>query len=674
MRPRRLDFALVPGVQIRGIVRARDGGAPIADAVVQAFGKRGNTYGEASAISGPDGRFVIRGLNPGVNSVEASARGYATNGRLELELGAGEHADEVVLYVDRAYTIAGRVVLAKAPVAHARVNATLVRNDNEGSSSRIETDASGAFELVGLHPGRYRVGASLDGAYGERADVVIADRDVANVEVALEAVTHVTIAGRVEPPVAATIELDDRSTRTDATGHFTFAAVTPGKRSLFALADDHRLASVPLVVGQLDQTVVLTLQLGASVRGTVTDDASNPVAGARVEASVSPADHRFWTTTDDHGAFALGNLPATNLVLKAYDHTPRADDHDPAMAIVDLSTANHRDDVSLIVRARSGELRGVVHDATGAPVVDAWVSAVAYGDSHEPVATGADGTFRFTGLHAARYRVEAFGPRGESYASLQTVPKPEPITLELAPIGSLVVRVTAGGAPVTTFDLDCRMGNTRHVISPDGTVTLTHLTPRTYRCSVAADQGVADGEVKVDAGTATLALDLPLDVWVSGLAVNALTGAPIADATVRLRTTTNEEVRTDHRGYFELHQVPAAGRLYFSVHDQDLGDVEFAVRPGQRLDLGTVPLAPVRTGPRGTLGFSGYRSDTRVRDVVDPATTAGLRNGDTVTAVDGVALAPRVFWAVIYEGIAAGQVVKLTLERGDTISITAVPD
>ena len=109
----------------------------------------------------------------------------------------------------------------------------------------------------------------------------------------------------------------------------------------------------------------------------------------------------------------------------------------------------------------------------------------------------------------------AEGPRGSSRAE-KKAKTGDTITIELAPLGTLTGKVTLNGAPVVGYQISCHSpagGADRSSAAADGAYSLEHLAPGSYKCTVEADGGTANGKVDVPAGAATL--DLALTPWAS---------------------------------------------------------------------------------------------------------------------------------------------------------------
>ncbi|MEX1365019.1 MAG: carboxypeptidase-like regulatory domain-containing protein [Nannocystaceae bacterium] len=105
------DLQLTPGASIEGTVLARGSNEPVADAVVTfQDGRNGNAGGFRMNMSsdgrmvrtGPDGRFRLSGVHPGVAQVEARAARGASRESQAVPVGNGESVNGIELVLDQA--------------------------------------------------------------------------------------------------------------------------------------------------------------------------------------------------------------------------------------------------------------------------------------------------------------------------------------------------------------------------------------------------------------------------------------------------------------------------------------------------------------------------------------------------------------------------------------------
>lgn len=313
-----VDRRPVAGAEIF-VAPASRGGAMVIE-----FGGGGpSRQQEAEAVSGPDGRFLLRGLpEEGSARLTARAQGHAS-GRATVAAGT----DEVLFTLTPALTLAGTLVNEKgAPMPGVEV--AVERADDEfdlrgfWSERSAVSGPDGAFAIAGLDAGLWRVVAHT-ATHSVRDLLVDLARDVDDVVARLEpaavlAVTVTDAAGGA--PVAGALVLvephedaapsqgdfrrevrvrggthgvevvtsgEDRAI-TDAAGVAAFDALPEGSYRLRITADGFARQSVDLVRERGAQRAAVTLLPGADLRASVLDGAGAPLPGVRVVARPQP--------------------------------------------------------------------------------------------------------------------------------------------------------------------------------------------------------------------------------------------------------------------------------------------------------------------------------------------------------------------------------------------------
>jgi hypothetical protein len=422
--PRSLSLTITPAGSIEGRVLARATGQPVEGAIVSRSGEESGGFvvegiGVDQAVTDAEGRFRLRGLPSGVARLSAAARGYATRQPVEVVLGVAEHVGEVEILVDAALTISGFVV---------------ARGDEERGLQGVlvgafsfqpprlyvaaaPSAADGYFEILGVQPGGYTVGAvgedALPNLLGTSAHVQ--DQDVTDVLVVMDGGVH--LRGRVSPAVPAriSVRIDSEGlsigtmmqamsnaivrAHADDAGAFDLHPVAQGSITLVAEADDGSRGELAVEVGQADvEGLVIELQPRASIRGRVVDahgapgsglavtfrnPKPTPAGGISIGPGGTPGDHRS-ATTDEDGNFEVDGLDAGDYeVTVAAARGPVlewAEPEDPAKPRAPIAVAvadgERREGLLLAVEACDGVIRGVVVGADGEPAADAWVTAV----------------------------------------------------------------------------------------------------------------------------------------------------------------------------------------------------------------------------------------------------------------------------------------------------------
>lgn len=395
------EWLVDEGLVLRGVV-VDDRGEPIARAGVSAR----NVGGDPRAARGGgwetadrDGRFEIRGLEPGSVEVSANSDDHVEDTeptRLEITADA-----EVTLTLSGGGMIEGRVVdEAGAPVDDAQVYA---RGERWGGWARNRDD--GTFTMKALAPGAYRVtasrgwgesmrrpGSSDDDLQGERVDIRAGE--TTRVTLVVEGASG-TIRGRVvdavgRPVTDAFIKAereseaagrqrggglrdarwgwDEKPAVTDLDGRFTVERLAPGKYTVLAYRRGGSDAHAEGVAVGSD--VTLTIEPTASLAGTVETG-----GGAPREIRVSIADHDTGVERTEQffmqgGAWVIRDLPAGT-----YDVSATAAEGSAVLEDVALAEAEHKTGIALTLRTMITITGRVVDADTRDPVAGMTVSA-----------------------------------------------------------------------------------------------------------------------------------------------------------------------------------------------------------------------------------------------------------------------------------------------------------
>ncbi|MGE3547145.1 MAG: carboxypeptidase regulatory-like domain-containing protein, partial [Kofleriaceae bacterium] len=550
--------------------------------------------------------------------------------------------------------------------------------------------------------------------------------------------------GRVAPVASATITLELKgeiglanmfemvkamATRaeTDASGAFQLHHAPSGAFNLVARTKDGTTGRLEVSIGTTDQTgLVIPITPRASIAGKVVDTRGTPVPGMRVTVKrdgdregamrITMDGLNNEVTTRADGSFKIVGLEPGTYAVHARD--PKDYSHVTAEARdkpveVELAEAQARTGVTLTVEARDGVIRGVVIGADRKPAADAWVTARLENPdsdpeetsflelaSSEPVLTAADGRFAIERLRKGTYRLVVEGPRGSSRGEKSGIKTGDSVTITLAPLGTLAIRASSRGAPVTSYDLSCDGPSdvSRHVSSADGSYKLERVAPGDYTCSASAQIGTAGAKVNVPAGPAQL--DLTFTPWASltGLVVNAVSGAPVQGALViprsDLRSNNGAEIfeaitgkgpTTDAAGRFVIERVPEGPGIVMvfatgASMSSPLQSQSYKAVAGQRLDVGTIKVIAPVTGDPGTFGLATEPGGTglKVTMVVDggPAAAAGLKVDDVIVSIDGrpvTDIGVDTAGLLLSSGsVGVGQTIRLGLTSGATIAVTSV--
>ncbi|HEY6038095.1 MAG TPA: carboxypeptidase-like regulatory domain-containing protein, partial [Kofleriaceae bacterium] len=386
-----VDFQLVPGGVIEGVVRDAAAKTPVASAEVEAQLDRTTLFGELGShrVTGSaDGHFRITGLRPGSYTLSAHAGELISATPTIVGLGVAEQVSDVVILVGRGAAIRGIVIDDDgAPVANAKVG--LLRD----SSHDTRSDAKGAFALVGLAPDAYPIAAESDDYVWTQPTIVeLGAKDVVDVRVRVHRGIHVK--GRVEPAQVCDVVLDlaqasgnirfERpSTSAGADGAFALGPIAPGAYSASAHcpSGDEGSAPVAAKLGMADVTIAV--KPGGKIAGRVLDDKGKPVAGASVNAASGNRTEvvngmvtsGIAALTGADGTFELTGLAAASYRLSVLDRgRPLPMKTAAAAATIALAAGEKKAGIELVVDRPDGVIQGTVTGPDGKPLADAWVS------------------------------------------------------------------------------------------------------------------------------------------------------------------------------------------------------------------------------------------------------------------------------------------------------------
>jgi hypothetical protein len=706
---RKEDFRLVPGGTIEGVVLARPEGEPVAGAQVSFTDSRNQDMGMGATtnisadgsvvVTDEQGRFRLTGLRAGVVSISARAKGHASLAPEEVPLGIGEQVTEVEVWVDTAHSISGFVVPKGAPdeaIEGVLVGAWQLAPPGLLVAS-APTASDGYFEILGVPPGTWQVGAIGEDhlATLTGATAVIRDADVEGLLIELD--TGIYVRGRVDPGMAAQVKLKPNpenvslgnigeligdvmaTTRADEHGEFELGPINPGGgfggRSVTVVASNEEgfEGEVQVDLGREDvEGVVVSMTKGAAVSGTVLD--SNGVPQAGVIVSVTPAEAKDGamnfnfgglpggegSPTGEDGRFAVRGLELGKHLVLVKDSKgrpmsweegsgPNDAEGKPEPIEIELEDTVNEEILNLRVVPRDGVISGVVLDAEGLPVMDAWVRASLDIEGRElwqrpgadeperiegvvperdersgpdftrssfysepPVLTDENGLFVIKDLRSDRnYHLVAEGERGGARAMQESVAPGSRVTLTLAQLSGIDGVVSLEGEPVSDYQLEARgpsLANKR-INHPEGKFRLDRLDPGDYELFVRSDRGSGSAEVSLgEAGREQVKIELEPGGTLRGRVVGDKDGEPIAGLMImvvgdgRISATaaasnlvTGQGPKTDRDGRFEIENVaPGKGSISFIDRDvqlsgsAELADVSYELDPGEELDLGEI--------------------------------------------------------------------------------------
>ena len=343
----RADFALARGRLAHGRV-IDPAGAPLPGAYVAAVatesGRDGQEIDWIAGTTDARGRFRLGGLEPSLRHVLlAHAPGWSTHvldfppsGPEAWEIDLGDVVlTPPALVAGRVEDPDGRpqagftVSLRGANADRGRLGGAAPPGlvDFYVAERAVRSDAAGRFAFGGVAAGSYALTArrygwapavplAIEVAEGiDREDLVlVVDRGAeirgACVDEEGRPVAGVSLQAGCNAPDDPASRQGVHMTRTDAEGAFAFPGLVPGTYRLDVLELPPGDPDAPWLPATVEDVrsgtagLVLELERGATIRGTVLD-ATGPLPGLLVQASIPGRERRADTTTDGQGRFTL---------------------------------------------------------------------------------------------------------------------------------------------------------------------------------------------------------------------------------------------------------------------------------------------------------------------------------------------------------------------------------
>ena len=394
-------------------------GTPVPDASVVV--RKGSFPSEDfDLVTGADGQAFLGNAFEGSYSVQASAVIGPT--RIRGSKGAtvlrGETTTATVV-LQATGTIRGRFLEddGVTPVPFAQIILG-------GGIGFATTDAGGAFEVIGLPLGAYRliatepvsgrlgVATTSLGFDGQVVDLILLVRSLGEVR---GGVLNSARSGFV-PGAVVTLRPSDgltpeRQVTTGPDGRFTFPGTAEGS---FVLAATDPVSGLRgSASGRLDPGVsILELDIPLEARGEIEITVLEADGSTPANATVTMRSGGTTVTgdSDAEGIVRLGDLPLGNYTLTAQSMAPERG-RDGVRQTVGVSQPGPNLGVDVVLSG-VGTLRGLVLESDGTtPASNATVvlssSSPALGPETRNFVTGADGSFRFDGVAVGSWQLSA---------------------------------------------------------------------------------------------------------------------------------------------------------------------------------------------------------------------------------------------------------------------------
>lgn len=427
--------------------------------------------------------------------------------------------------------------------------------------------AGGAFSLVGLEPGRYRL--HIAGADVFPAEVRFVEAPAEKIRIVVS--RKVDVSGRVvsgiEPVAGATIHIwggaleDPVDAITDEHGQFEATDLPGGTLKVWAVDGARNLASPAMDVARLGpgpfDPLVLSMVPAHRIGGRVVDGDGRGIEGATVmvrdAGGDEPARH---ATSGEDGQFEVAGLLPGNWIAQA--HAPGY------VSGGQVRFAADREHSLTLTAFQGGQISGSVVGPDGGPVEGAVIAAylAVPGGGHREV-SAASQALRADASKAGTRLI----PRGELGVLLGPIPFPPPPGKAQLRVAVPIVEGT-GPAPPDTVD-------SAFVTDERGHFRVAGLSPGTYRV-VAKAPDLATGrsraiEVHLGETETGVRIALPRGVMIEG-DVRDGAGNPIPGAIVEWEPAkarlgqTSIAALADDRGRYRLGPVTGRVVLTASAH------------------------------------------------------------------------------------------------------------
>ena len=574
-----LDVALQPKGTIAGTVTDALTGLPLAGVNV-----------DGRATTGADGSYVFK-IDAGTHTITFSKSGYTTRSETGVLVTAGQTTTLDVALVKPGHgLLRGSVTDASTG---SPIGLTIVEVTSGGNL--IATTLSGVLGNYSLavKTGTYEVFFSAIGYASEERSVLIAEGEVATVSVALQIGGQGTISGQVTDATTgagiagATVNL--YTTRgawmgrsvSDASGSYTMQATSGSFNVGFAAPGFGTLRKDAVLVEDETTTALdASLKGRAQLAGRVTDAVSGaPIADVAVYVKTTAGASVTNTTTNGDGSYSVPVAAGTYNVRYNLDwqltEWQGVTEANVVMTSGQTTTLNK-------ALAPSGVLAGRVTDAvSGAPIADVavYVKTTA-GASVTNTTTNGDGSYSVpvaAGTYNVRYNLDwqLTEWQGVTEANVvMTSGQTTTLNKALAPSGVLAGRVTdaVSGAPIADVAVYVKTtagaSVTNTTTNGDGSYSVP-VAAGTYNVRYNLDwqltewQGVTEANVVMTSGqTTTLNKALAPSGVLAGRVTDAVSGAPIADVAVYVKTTAGASVTNTTTNGDGSYSVPVAAGTY----------------------------------------------------------------------------------------------------------------
>jgi 5-hydroxyisourate hydrolase-like protein (transthyretin family) len=616
-----VQLALIPDpASVSGTVTDNNG-VPLSNVSVRVVNENDNEIG--NGITDLDGNYVIGNLPQGGYTIVAGVEDYSsfTTG-ISMDPGQQLTGVDVVLSpLGGSFT--GSVVSAESGEALPGVLISILTPEGIPIIS-TNTDTAGNFSSTLLAPGTYTVIASSPYFFQDQTGVIVLPNQTSTVSFALLGVGG-TIVGVVVDSAGIPITDTTISVRllnsegvllqsllALADGSFAYPNLSAGNYQLNILAEGYQTASVGAIVvnGETANLVIALIENRGAIEGVIQgSDTGLPISGSFIEVTDVNGILVATVTSDQNGAFRLGNIQTGALNVRAAATGYGSSTVGVIVTALNLST------VRLSLSPLTGILSGKVTDVDGNPISNTSIKVI---DSKDAVVTtvltDGDGTYQIQELNPVRYTVTANAEGFGSIIATGAVVADQTSALNFILVlntGSVTGNVfnSVGGTPLTGAVVELKRISPfgpvfgAAVSDSDGNYSLGLITVGTYTLTVTKENyGSESASILVETDVTNVQnFELvPNPSSVSGVVASG--GTLLTDTVVTLidsRGVTVAEIQTDADGRFFLQNfTPGVYALIVNNPDYQSGTLGFAVIPGQTatVNFELIPLPGILTG------------------------------------------------------------------------------
>jgi protocatechuate 3,4-dioxygenase beta subunit len=708
------------------------------------------------------GAFRIDGLSPGrYTAIVEGEKGYGRTEGSTL-VGLGQHITGVIVRVHPTTRVIGKVVLAGTKEL-CKDSGVVLRDEDNDRWVSDSADEDGTITVHGLLPGTYKVQAWCPKKIGrdDYEKVVVVDKDITGLvwEVDEGAIISGKVTGKSGQPIAdariqaqltggdARAKEDWNSENTDLDGTYEMTSLKTATYRLEVTSDkgvaERDGYKVETKVGQTT-TKDIVLDDGGTLTGTVVDETGKPVPKVTINANaitMTEGVFVFWdqspNQSDANGAFTITGLrPGDYRVTAArgfFDSLRKPGTTDDAKQGEKTTIeAGKTSTVKLVVEAQSGVIKGIVLDADGKPVSDAFISKARESDAagagaarahgtrgwgwggDKPVLTAVDGTFTLGELAPGKYTLRAYR-KGGGEALVEHVPVgTKNAKLEIKDTGSIegTVKMASGTLPdeieVSVEDLKTGFDRTEKFFRSEGRFVMRDLPAGHFHVGASAARGNAKIEIDLANGEQKSGVALTLEelITLTGRVVDFVTKAPVPGIRVyaqiaqggsfSFRWSDDMDNTSDASGKFTVKKAPR-GKLSVQGMPKEWKGADYSMFRIIRdvtasmettIDIGDIPIMKRRVkhgDPVGEMGLNfkeqppetpPEEQELRVSFIEPdgPAAKTDIKVGDVIVTVDGIDVTGvngQHAWGLL--SAAPGTKLVLGLERGASVTLTLAP-